>query len=138
MSTSEIGALIIAKPEEAKQRILAALVEAQGDRKRASELLDTTHRSFYRFIERLRLWDEIDKLVEERGFPRIPGPPRSTKKIRDAILAADGSLVRASRALDTRVDALRSRITELGMWDDLDRVLDAAHLPRLERPKPAA
>lgn len=138
MSISNLGALIHAKPDEAKAKILKAIEDAKGDRKAAAEALATTHRSFYRYIERLRLWPEIDALMKLKKFEVTPGPPRSDKRLRDAVLAADGSLPRAARALGMRVDALRDRISELQLWDEINKVLKAADLPTIAKPAPTA
>lgn len=139
MSISILGSLAHADPAKAKQRILHALERTHGDRKKAAELCDVTHRSFYRIVERLDLWDEIEALHERRGFPSAGGPPRAPKRIRDAILAADGNLAKAARALHmASVDTLRERITSLNLWNELNRVLKAAGLPTLDREQPAA
>lgn len=133
MSISLLGALIHSDRTEAERRVLHALEVAKGDRRKAAEALGTTHRSFYRFVERMKLWDKIDALMQRKGFPMIPGPPRSSKRIRDKVLEAEGRLDRAAKMLDLKEDALRARITELGLWDDLDRLLAAAKLKPLER-----
>jgi DNA-binding NtrC family response regulator len=134
MSTSLLGSLAHADPEKAKARILHALDASQGDRKKAAELLDITHRSFYRIVERLRLWKEIDALMAENGYPVVPGPPRSPERIRAAVLKARGDLRRAATALEMRsVDALRERIDTLNLWDALDRALKAGGMPALKR-----
>jgi DNA-binding NtrC family response regulator len=138
VSTSIFGSLAHADPAKAKQRILHAIERAQGDRKKAAELLGTTHRSFYRIVDRLKFWDEIDKLVEERGFPRPAGPPRVAVKIREAVVEAEGSLRRAARALDMSEAALRERIETQDLWTEINRALKAAGHPLLARPRPAA
>jgi hypothetical protein len=135
MSISNLGALIVTHPEDAKEQILAAVLRAKGDRKKAAELLATTHRSFYRFVEKLRLWDEIDKLISENGFPQIPGPPRSAEKIKSAIVLMKGDLTRAARVLEVRPGALEGRIQELNLWDELNATLKASKLKPLERPR---
>jgi regulatory Fis family protein len=139
MSTSLLGSLAHAEPQKAKQRILHALERTHGDRKKAAELLDVQHRSFYRIVERLRMWNEIDEMMERKGFPQIPGPSRTPKRIRDAVLAAEGSLPRAARSLNmSGEESLRERIDELGLWTDINKVLRAAGLAGLERAQPAA
>jgi len=125
MSISLLGALIHTDPEGAKKRILDAIIQTSGDRKAAAVVLGTTHRSLYRFIERLHLWDSIDRLIEENGFPKVIGPPRAAERIRDAVLAARGNLNSAARTLDMGLDSLRGRITELDLWDDLNRRLSS-------------
>jgi hypothetical protein len=134
MSTSILGSLAHADPKKAKERILHALESTRGDRKKAAELLDVQHRSFYRIVERLAMWDEIDAMMKRRGFTAIPGPPRTPKRIRDAVLAAEGNLSAAARALDMGSEkALRTRIEELGLWTAINRVLRAAGLATLDR-----
>jgi DNA-binding NtrC family response regulator len=119
MSISQLGALIYTKPEEVKKQILRAIVVAKGDRKKAAEELGTTHRTFYRFIERLRLWGEIDKLVADRDFPRAVGPARSTDRIREALTLSKGRIEPAAAHLEWDVDTLYTRIAELGMGDEI-------------------
>lgn len=135
MSISKIGAMIHTDPDGVKKQILDALIAAKGDRGKAAKALGTTSRSFYRYIERLHLWEIVDTLTEAHGFEKIPGPPRVAKKLRDAIVVAEGNLPRAARSLKLTVDALRVRIEELGMWDELNKILEAAGSPRIERPK---
>lgn len=132
MSISTIGALIHVDSEEAKKRILGALEQGNGDRRVAARILNTTHRSFYRFVERLKLWDEIDALAEKHGFPKAPGPPRSSERMRTMVLEASGDLARVARQLGIKVSALRVRITEMGLWDDINGKLQEAKLPPLK------
>lgn len=82
MSTSVLGSLAHALPLEAKRRILSALTEAEGNRRRAAELLEVKHRSFYRIVDRLGMWPEIDALMNAHGFVATPGPPRKVDKVR--------------------------------------------------------
>lgn len=131
MSVSLLGALIVTNPDEARSRILAAIKSAKGDRRAAAKALGTTTRSFYRHIERLRLWEAVDEQCAEQGFRKPVGPPRMPKKIRDELLVADGSLARAARALDITPEALSDRITDLDLWDELNNVLAAAGLARI-------
>jgi len=138
MSISLLGALLHTHPDEARMKIKAAIVAARGNRKAAAAALGTTHRSLYRYIERLRMWDEIDRLITDHGFPEREGPPRTSEKIRDAVLAAQGNLRRAARALDVKPTALEHRIQELGLWDDLNRRLRALRLPLLHMGTAAA
>lgn len=138
MSISMFGAMIHSHPEEARAKILAAIKDAGGNRKQAAEALGTTHRSLYRFIERLRLWSEIDRMVADNGFPEREGPPRSSDRIRDAVLAAGGELKRAARSLDMRQEALYGRIQELGLWNDLNRRLKALGRKPMRAPREAA
>lgn len=133
MSISHLGALICARPDEAKTQILSAIVEASGDRKKAAELLGTTHRSFYRFVERLKLWDEIDAAIAEHGFLVIPGPPRSSEKIKGAILMTRGDINRAARQLEIKPEMLRARIEELQLWDDINATLKASKFKPISR-----
>lgn len=125
MSISKLGALIHSHPEEAEKQILDAMRDARCDRKTAATALNTTHRSLYRFIDRLDLWAKIDTMIEESGFPKIPGPPRSRDRIREAVLNAGGALARAATALDMDRDILEKRLTSLGMWADLNSELEA-------------
>lgn len=134
MSISNLGALIHVDPDAAKGRILKAIEQSKGDRKAAAEALGTTHRSFYRFVERLKLWPDIDRLMRDKEFAKVPGPPRTAKRIRDALLANEGDLARAAKQLGYKTDGLVERIGELDLWDPLNRVLRAGGLPTLERP----
>jgi DNA-binding NtrC family response regulator len=131
VSISKLGATIITEPEEAKKIILATLEECAGDRRAAARKLGTTHRTFYRFIERLNLWDAVDEQVKVKGFDVAPGPPRSSKRIRDAMLGADGSISRAARSLGISADTLRRRISSLGLEKEINEVLAAAKLPTI-------
>ena len=132
MSISLLGALIHSHPDEARAKILAAIQDAKGNRKHAAEALGTTHRSLYRFIERLRLWGEIDRLIRREGYPLREGPPRSTERIRDAVLSG-GSLRRAAHALGMDSHTLAHRLDELDLWRDLDRRLKALGKPPLRK-----
>lgn len=123
MSISMLGALIHAEPDKARAQILDAIRQTKGDRKAAADVLGTTHRSLYRFIERLKLWDAIDRMIEENHWPRVVGPPRAAERIRDAILASRGNIGRAATNLGVSPDSLRSRIVELNLLDDLNRRL---------------
>ncbi len=130
MSISLLGALIHTDPEEAKARILTALRESRGDRRAAAELLETTHRSLYRHIERLQMWPAIDELIEVNNFPHVPGPPRvpqraSAEQIESALVAARGIRSKAARRLKIDMKALTDRISELDLWDVLSQKLAA-------------
>lgn len=134
MATSILGSLAHADPAKAKQRILHALERAAGSRTKAAQLLEIQHRSFYRIVERLNMWDEIEALIEEKGFQAGKGPPRSATRIREAVLEAGGNLTKAARMLDCGgVAVLRERIEQLQLWPDLNRALRAAGLPVIER-----
>jgi DNA-binding NtrC family response regulator len=132
MSISHLGALVLSKPEEAKALILDALRESGGDRSKAADKLKTTHRSLYRHIERLRMWDEIDALMREQRFPLVPGPPRAADKIKMAIMKSRGSLDKAAKELELKPGELRARIADLGIEDDLRAMLKAAKVPATE------
>lgn len=138
MSISKIGAKIIDDPMAAKRMILEALEAAEGDRKTAAKALGTTHRSLYRFFDRLNLWDEIDALIREKGFPHIPGPPRLRARILVEVVAHEGDLTKAARALDEMgIRALRARITELNLWHELNRELSRRGFEKISRTKRA-
>lgn len=67
MPFSEMGALIRVDPEAAKKRILDALREADGNRVKAAEVMGLTHeRSLYRWIQKLKLWEEVDRIGKRR------------------------------------------------------------------------
>lgn len=134
MSISHLGALILTDPDAARNKIKKAILEARGNRKAAADALGTTHRSLYRYIERLQLWSAIDQMVAEHGFPGREGPPRMSERIRDAVLVARGEIPAAATALDMDPNALAARIEELGLWRDLNRRLRALGLPELRRP----
>lgn len=139
MSTSILGSLAHAEPQKAKERILLALKNAKGDRKKAADLLEITHRSFYRIVERLRMWGAIDELMAEQGFPVVPGPQRSQQRICEGVIEAKGNLERAARILGLRdAESLRERIRVLNLWDELDRGLKAAGHRPLKRTTPRA
>jgi transcriptional regulator with GAF, ATPase, and Fis domain len=123
MSISHIGALIVTQPDEAKRLVLGAIIEAEGDRKKAAKVLGTTHRSFYRFIEKLHLGDEIDRIIDAEGFHRIPGPARSTERIKAAFMLAKGSLDGAAKKMGIKPEALQSRIQELSLWGELEALI---------------
>lgn len=135
MSISRVGALIHTDRDAAKKLILAAFENAQGDRGATAVALKTTLRTFYRLIERLDLWSEIDAIVETKGFPKVPGPQRAAKKIRNLILAAEGDLARAARSAGMKPASLEARISELSLWDEINKVLRAANLPPLVKPR---
>jgi len=138
MSISTLGAKIYAQPEEAKALILEEFIRAKGDRQKAAKLLGTTHRTFYRYVEKLRMWDALDAAVEKHGFTHIPGPPRSSEKIKAAVVLMKGDLTRAARTLDLRPGVLETRIEELNLWDELNATLKASKLRPLVRPKKAS
>jgi len=131
MSLSHLGALVHADPDRARQTILDAIRDQKGNRRSAAAALGTTHRSLYRYIERLRLWDAIDRVIEDGQFATHQGPPRSAERIRDAVLAARGSLRGAARMMDLAPSTLEQRIRDLGLWDDLSRRLQALGHPPL-------
>ena len=123
MSISKLGALIHSHPEEARTKIMGALEVARGDRQAAAKTLATTHRSLYRFIDRLDLWDAIDAMVREKGFPHIPGPPRSREKLREAVLDAGGNLAKAAHKLNMDKDVLEEKLSAHAMWAGLNEEL---------------
>lgn len=133
MSISSFRALLISDPTEAKRLILEALRKSEGDRKIAAEKLRVTHRSLYRFINRLGMWDEIDALIKKHSFPRVPGPPRSNDLVRVAVIKARGNLTKASAALECSIAELRAKIDDLNLWTDLNRSLRKAGCAELER-----
>ena len=76
---TQIGALIVLDPDEARRRILAAIDVAQGHRGKAAAALGGTQRNLYRWIATLRAWPAIDALCERQGYFVQPGPPRSPR-----------------------------------------------------------
>ncbi len=110
MSLHEIGALIRAKPDEARTKILDALRAANGNRRRASLALGAGPRSIYRWIEKLELWDEVDEIREP-----LPAPPRAKDRIVNALDRAEGDTARAARALRMGERTLKRRMRELGV-----------------------
>jgi hypothetical protein len=152
MSLSPFGALILAKPDEARATLLDAIVRAKGDRKGAATILKVTTRSFYRSIDRMKLWAEIEKLEAEKGFMPIPGPPHvrhvpsihggkkpapSADKIKATILVREGDVERAARDLEISPETFTARVDELKIWGELNRILRAAKFPVLERTRKA-
>lgn len=62
--------------DEAKSSILEALRGADGNRDIAAERLGTSLRTLYRWIQELRMYEDIDKAYAAWGFERFNGPPR--------------------------------------------------------------
>lgn len=62
-----------AQDSAARREILAAMGEASGARIQAATLLGLEPRTFYREIERLSLWDELDRLARVNGWPAREG-----------------------------------------------------------------
>jgi hypothetical protein len=56
------GILVRTKPDEARQRILTAYLATSGNATRAAGLLDVSHRSLLRYVARLDLGAEIEKI----------------------------------------------------------------------------
>lgn len=56
------GHLVREQPGEAKQRILAAFLATAGNAVRAAEMLDVSHRSLCRYVQRLNLAAEIERI----------------------------------------------------------------------------
>lgn len=136
MSISNLGALVHLDSAEAQKRILEAITQVEGNRKQAAEILKTTHRSLYRHIEKLKLWEQIDALIKAHpDWMHFGGPPRASERIRDAVLIAKGNLTRAASSLDLSKDVLSRRITELDLWDDLNRRLSALGCSTLRTPR---
>jgi hypothetical protein len=125
MSLSHLGALVYTQPEQVRRYLVEAFVAAKGDRRKAAAALGTTHRTFYRLVERLRLWGELDTIVDEKGFPRVPGPPRTSEKVKSAFLLSKGSLEKTASKLDLDVATLKVRIAELRLADDLEAMASA-------------
>jgi transcriptional regulator with GAF, ATPase, and Fis domain len=123
---TRIGALIHTDRDAAKQEILRVLREARGDRAAAAHALgQSTPRSLYRWIERLGMWPEVDALIAEHGFPAIPGPPRSRDRIIAAMVRDRGNVQRASQALDMKPATLEKRIAELGIAQEIERLVSS-------------
>lgn len=60
--------------EEAKQRVFDAMLETNGDREAAAKLLGVSKRTFYRYIDELKMKDTIIQM----GWDRSPGPIKGT------------------------------------------------------------
>lgn len=83
--TTPLGALVIARPAEAADLIISAIVEAQGNRSHAARgpIMTTANagkpvplRTLHNWISRLQLWPRIDAVCSEHGFAIQPGPER--------------------------------------------------------------
>ena len=57
----------------ARVEILAALGETKGNRLAAAKLLGLTPNTLFREINRLALWDALDKEASERGWTERKG-----------------------------------------------------------------
>jgi transcriptional regulator with GAF, ATPase, and Fis domain len=116
MSISPFGALICTDPAAARKRILDALTAARGDRSRAARALGlATPRTLYRWIERLSMWPEVDALINERGFDKLPAPPRTRDRAHTLLTKHKGNVERAARAFGIKPDAFRARLRRLGI-----------------------
>lgn len=125
MTLSTLGALAYTNPNELKQKIFAALLEAKGNRTKAAEVLGTSRRNLFRIIGRAQLWKEIDAFNEKHNFPKIPAPARSDERIRNAVVACKGNIVRAAKQLDMKENTLRDRIRELKLEEELNSLLQS-------------
>lgn len=135
MGVSFLGAQVVAEPDLARERILAALVESKGDRGTAATALGTTQRNLYRLIDRLRMWPTIDALMQQHGYMVASGPPRFVTRLASEILAARGNLRTAARKLGLPNEAaLRERIEHIGFEAELNTMLVAAGCDRIATP----
>jgi len=97
---SSMGSLIRNKPEQARERILAAFLKAKGNRARAAQELGLSNvRSLYRWIDRLSLWEAIEKQARSNGHAVSAGPPRKTDRIKGAVVEARGNIELAAKRL---------------------------------------
>jgi len=69
-----------ADPDSAKLEILAALRAAEGSREEAARTLGTSIRTFYRWLEILRMYEDVDNLLREMNLDVYVGPPRKYHK----------------------------------------------------------
>ena len=130
MSISYLGALIHTQPEKAKAQILEAIRASKGDRKKAAAALGTTHRSLYRYLQRLRLWDSVEAILVEEGLPSMPGPPRMSVRILTAAVQTGGDLPKMAKAIGCTVPNLKTHLAELDMVAEVNQVLAAAGIAR--------
>lgn len=128
---SAMGADIIRDPAAAKQRLLTAFEEAEGDRKKTAATLGGTERTLYRWIGRLGAWDDLDAIAERRGFERVPGPPRMGDRITSALVGARGSVRRAAKDLGFDPEELRKKLDELHLLGRVNGALKAAGYPEI-------
>jgi len=119
---SNMGALIKLDPAAAKAKIVAAFRQAEGNRTRAAKVLDVSERNFYRWVEKLGMWDELDGIVRANGWQVQHGPPRTRDRVLAEVVKAGGDLPRASRSLGLTEADLRSKISELGIEDQVRQV----------------
>jgi hypothetical protein len=61
----DMTSIIRIHPEQAKERILAAVRAANGDLKAAAPVLDCTWRTLYRWIQKLGLDADLKKLADK-------------------------------------------------------------------------
>ncbi len=138
VSLSDLGATVRIRPNDARAQILDAILTSKGDVTAAAATLKTTPRTVYRFIERLHLWGAIDEQAKKHGIVRVvQGRPRAVDRMRTAVLAANGNLVKAARALGMKLDILRERVESAGIREDINRVLRASGGEVLPDPKVA-
>jgi len=128
------GAKVTLDREGAIRELLGAYVKAAGNRRRTAELLGLKERNLYRWIERLDLWDQLDKVAKDSELEIWPGAPRTSERIIDAFLASKGSLPAAARKLGRTPESLSERITKLDMWTDINRKLRGAGLRAVDVP----
>jgi transcriptional regulator with GAF, ATPase, and Fis domain len=116
VTISTFGALIHTDPDGARKQILDALTAARGDRSRAAKALGLkTARTLYRWIERLDMWPTVDALIAERGFDKLPAPPRTRDRVIAALAKHKGNVDRAARMLGLKPDAFRARLKRLNI-----------------------
>lgn len=74
---SQLAAFLATDPTRARAAILDALEQAQGRRAGAARVLCVDERTLYRYLSRMRMWDEVDALARARGWEiRAPGRGR--------------------------------------------------------------
>jgi DNA-binding NtrC family response regulator len=72
-----LAALVILSPEVAKAKILELLEKSEGRRSVAAERAGIPLRTFKRAIKTLDMYEDIDRLCEEKGWIVRKGGPRN-------------------------------------------------------------
>jgi len=79
---SVIGALVIADPELARERIRVAIRENGGNTTHAATALNVSHRHLCRLIDELGMSHDLDKIRRELGITVVrPGKGKSPAAI---------------------------------------------------------
>lgn len=80
---SVLGALAIAEPEMARDRIRQAMRENQGNTTRAAEVLRVSHRHLCRLIDELGMSLDVDRIRHELGVIVVrPGEAKRARRAR--------------------------------------------------------